>query len=62
MLQVNSWRAIIQLTSFLRMFQVSGDCHLMLYADDILLFKPINTNAELEDFQGKLDTKTRSHP
>ena len=26
----------------------------MLYADDILLFKPINTNAELEDFQGDL--------
>ncbi len=29
---------------------LSRDCHLMLYANDILLFKPINTNTELEDF------------
>lgn len=30
------------------------DCHNMFYADDILLFELINSNAELEDFQGDL--------
>ncbi len=33
----------------------------MLYADDILLFKPINTNAELEDFQGEVTNWIQRH-
>ena len=40
--------------NYISKLSLSRDCHLMLYADDILLFKPINTNAELEDFQGDL--------
>ena len=33
---------------------LSVDCHLMLYADDILLFKPIENSADLSDFQRDL--------
>ena len=37
---------------------LSADCHLMFYADDILLFKPIENSADLSDFQRDLHQVT----
>ena len=37
---------------------LSADCHLMLYADDILLFKLIENSADLKDFQRDLHQVT----